>query len=277
MENVQAVKRLFIFFVMAVVMTGCGSLSSDKGKTEEKNAAENNPLPKLRQLNKAEAVKAHLKAGVASLESGDMTRAHRHLERALELDEKSAEVHNALAIFYQVEKDHEQAEKHFKRALALDSDDSSINHNYGSFVCRQGRYDEAREYLTKAASDYRYNKRDETYESLGRCEMFAGNIDAAEAAFEHSYRLNQKLPKTLLGLATIKFQKGQNKLAYDHYQQFIQLSKQNAQSLWLGIRLERVFGNKDAQASYELALRRLYPGSKEYQLYQASLKTPQSP
>jgi len=271
MESMQGVKKFFLLFVVAMVMSGCSSLSTEK--KEEKNAAEDKPLPKLRQLNKVEAVKAHLKAGVASLESGDMSRAHRHLKRALELDDKSAEVHNALAIFYQVEKDNAQEEKHFKRALALDSDNPSINHNYGSSVCRQGRYDEARKYLTKAASDYRYGKRAETYENLGRCEILAGNTVAAESAFEDAYRLNQKLPKTLLGLASIKFGKGQNKSAYDLYQKFAQLSKQNAESLWLGIRLERIFGNKDAQASYELALRQLYPGSKEYQLYQSSLKT----
>lgn len=267
MKKPKGVGAAVLLLGMTLIMQGCSSLSSEKTpKTPEEQ------LPKTRQLNKEEAVKAHLKAGVSSLESGDMTRAHRHLARALELDEKSAEVHNALAVFYQIEKDPVQEEKHFKRALSLDSDNPSINHNYGSFACRQGRYDEAREYLVKAASDYRYPKRAETYENLGRCELLANNSTAAEDAFGNALRLNPKLPKSLLGLASIQFDKGQNKLAYQYYQQFVQLSAQSAESLWLGIRLERIFGNKDALASYELSLRRLYPGSKEYQLYQASLK-----
>ncbi len=269
MRKKQDVKTVILLLFMTVIMCGCSVLSSEK---KGEPAVENKPLPKTRQLNKEEAVKAHLKAGVVSLENGDMTRAHRHLARALELDEKSAEVHNALAIFYQIEKDPVQEEKHFERALSLDSDNPSVNHNYGSFACRMGRYDEGRKHLVKAAANYRYPKRAETYENLGRCELLANNTAAAEAAFDNALRLNPKLPKSLLGQVSIKLDRGQNKLAYDYYQQFTQLSKQTAESLWLGIRLERIFGNKDALASYELTLRRLYPGSKEYQLYQASLK-----
>lgn len=267
MNKPKGIGGVVLLLGMTLMMQGCSALNSEKTP----KAAEEQ-LPKTRQLNKEEAVKAHLKAGISSLESGDMSRAHRHLARALELDENSAEVHNALAVFYQIEKDPVQEEKHFERALSLDSESPSINHNYGSFACRQGRYDEGRKHLVKAAANYRYPKRADTYENLGRCELLANNSAAAENAFENALRLNPKLPKSLLGLASIQFDKGQNKLAYDYYQKFTQLSKQSAESLWLGIRLERIFGNKDALASYELSLRRLYPGSKEYQLYQASLK-----
>jgi type IV pilus assembly protein PilF len=34
-------------------------------------------------------------------------------------------------------------------------------------------------------------------------------------------------------------------------------------TLWLGIRLERILGNKDAEASYALALRQKYPNSEQ--------------
>ena len=44
-------------------------------------------------------------------------------------------------------------------------------------------------------------------------------------------------------------------------------SRQSARSLWLGIRLERIFGNKDKEASYALALKNLHPYSKEYLEY----------
>ncbi|MDQ8037071.1 MAG: hypothetical protein REI12_06580, partial [Pedobacter sp.] len=57
------------------------------------------------------------------------------------------------------------------------------------------------------------------------------------------------------------------------YLKLTEKQPQTPQSLWLGIRLGRQLGdNKDALASYELALRRLYPGSPEYKLYQDSQK-----
>ena len=42
---------------------------------------------------------------------------------------------------------------------------------------------------------------------------------------------------------------------------------QDARGLWLGIRLERIYGDTDALASYELALKHLYPDSPEYKAY----------
>ena len=54
--------------------------------------------------------------------------------------------------------------------------------------------------------------------------------------------------------------------------QYSRLAPQNSpRSLWLGIRIERIFGNKDKEASYALALRNLYPYSNEYLKYQATL------
>jgi type IV pilus assembly protein PilF len=41
-------------------------------------------------------------------------------------------------------------------------------------------------------------------------------------------------------------------------------AKHTPRSLWLGIRLERIFGNKDKEASYALSLKNLHPYSKEY-------------
>jgi type IV pilus assembly protein PilF len=38
--------------------------------------------------------------------------------------------------------------------------------------------------------------------------------------------------------------------------------------LWLGVRLEHQLGNKDAEASQGLALRNLFPNSRENQEYQ---------
>ena len=52
---------------------------------------------------------------------------------------------------------------------------------------------------------------------------------------------------------------------------FEELSDHTPQSLWLGIRLARALGDKDALASYELTLKKLYPGSRAYTKYKESL------
>lgn len=56
-----------------------------------------------------------------------------------------------------------------------------------------------------------------------------------------------------------------------YYAGYAQLSQQNARSLWLGVQLARALDDDNTAASYGLALRNLFPGSAEYQLYRDSL------
>ncbi len=49
---------------------------------------------------------------------------------------------------------------------------------------------------------------------------------------------------------------------YDTYRTVVR--QQSARGLWLGIRLARESGDRDAEGSYALALSNLYPKSPEY-------------
>ncbi|MNE38547.1 hypothetical protein D3C80_1324510 [compost metagenome] len=57
--------------------------------------------------------------------------------------------------------------------------------------------------------------------------------------------------------------------ARSYYEEYLKQGSQNARSLLLGIRLAKVFDDRDTAASYGLQLKRLYPASPEYQAYQA--------
>ena len=57
-----------------------------------------------------------------------------------------------------------------------------------------------------------------------------------------------------------------------YLQRFLEVSKHTAASLWMGIRIERQLGDKDAIASYKLALRNNFPDSNEATLLEAENK-----
>ena len=59
--------------------------------------------------------------------------------------------------------------------------------------------------------------------------------------------------------------------AKQYFDQFAKIAKPSARSLWLGIRIERIFGNQDKEASYAVALKGMFPYSKEYLAYKESL------
>ena len=52
-----------------------------------------------------------------------------------------------------------------------------------------------------------------------------------------------------------------------YYDSYSALAEQNARSLLLGARLATIFEDRDKAASLGLQLKRLYPGTPEYQQY----------
>lgn len=256
-----------LFLGSLLLLTAC-----DRGLKSEGSQANNYNKAKVKKaVDPERALKARVDAGLKNLEAGDSQRAMFHLNKAMEWNNKSAEVHNAFALLYRYQGDVEQEEKHYKLAVKYDSKDSKVRHNYGSFLCTHERYNEGIKQLQMAANNYQYGNRVQSFENLGLCAKKKGDSEAAAAAFQRIYRIDQKRPVTVLNLAILEYEQGHNQKAYQFFKRYLGLSRHTSESLWLGIRLERVFGDKNALASYELALRRLFPGSKEYQLYQSSL------
>jgi TolB-like protein/Flp pilus assembly protein TadD/DNA-binding winged helix-turn-helix (wHTH) protein len=70
--------------------------------------------------------------------------AREEVQKALKLDEQSAEVHNSLAsLLYLFNHDWEGAEKEFKRAVELDHNYAPAHHWYSKYLALEGRREEA--------------------------------------------------------------------------------------------------------------------------------------
>jgi len=256
-----------ILLASVVLLSGCDRFL----KQDEKPVKyASNPNEK-EKVDPDKALKARVDAGLLNLQAGDPQRALHHLNKALAWNDKSADVHNGFAMLYRYEGDAKKEEEHYKLALKYNNKDPKIHHNYGSFLCTHKRYDEGIKQLQLAANNYSYENRHQSFENLGLCALKTGNKELALNSFERAYRINKKKQVTILNLSILEFEKGNNQKAYDLFKEYKVLGGNTAQSLWLGIRLERVYGDKDALASYELALRKLFPGSKEFKLYKSSI------
>jgi type IV pilus assembly protein PilF len=210
------------------------------------------------------------------LRKGDNESAQVHLKKALELDPDSAEAHHLIAIVEERDGDLRQADKEYRKALKLKPEYSAAHNNYAVFLLKSNRCKEAIKQFEAAASDLGYELRAQAFEGMGRCYLKQGDKDEAMRAFSRALRLDSSLSLSTLQMSDLLFEQNNFVAARDLYQRYLKLTEQmpqTPQSLWLGIRLERQLGdNKNALASYELALRRLYPNSPEYKLYQESLK-----
>ena len=78
-------------------------------------------------------------------------------------------------------------------------------------------------------------------------------------------------PRIYYLVANSSFEEKDYSAAKRYLDQYLAIAKSSPKSLWLGIRIERIFNNKDKEASYILALKNLYPYSKEYLEYKTLL------
>lgn len=211
----------------------------------------------------SERVQAHLDLARGYLAQGDWARARAPLEKALEIDPRSADALVLMAVLYQSEGEGPLAEEYYRRALRYNPSHAQALNNYGTFLYGQGRYADAVDPLRKLVQDPAYPARAQAYENLGMAELRVGNRDAGREAFLRSLSLNAGQPRANLELAALASEDGDLSAAERYYDAFRSQARQTPRSLCLGVSLARAGGDSDAAASYALALHNLYPDSPE--------------
>lgn len=247
--------RPALFLLLASLLAGCVSTGSvDPLRTGK---------------GRDEARDAYVQLGIGYLQEGQTERAKVPLSKALELDPNSADAHSVLALVFQIEMEAKLADEHFRKALSQRPNDSRLLNNYGSFLFEQGRFEEATARYQQAARDTMYPERSRVFENLGITALRLNQREQAKTYFERALRLNSSQPRALLEMAVLHYEDRLYVPARDYYESFSQLADQNARSLLLGARLATIFEDRDKAASLGLQLRRLYPGTPEYQQYKS--------
>lgn len=246
-----------VFSLLAILLSGCVIEST------------NDPMAKNKDLDKA--LRAYVQLGTRYIQDRNMTQADRVLRKAASINEDDAGLNNAYGLFYLVENDKERAEKYFLKAIDEDPELSAAYNNYANLLYSDKRYEDAAEQLLVVSKHYRYEKRFQVFETLGRCYVKLEQPDLAEPAFHKALQLYPRLPGSLLGLSGLYLNKGNYPLSKKYLEQYEAVSKPSPEQLWLGIRLQRQLGDADKLASYELALRKLFPGSPEFREYQKTV------
>ncbi|KMM81684.1 type IV pilus biogenesis/stability protein PilW [Pseudomonas deceptionensis] len=245
--------RAALSVVLVSLLAGCVSSGDSSAMTTDKG--------------RNEAREAYVQLGLGYLQQGMTGQAKVPLRKALELDKSDPDTNAALALVYQSEMEPGLAEQAFRTALDRRPDDARILNNYGSFLYEQQRYQEASAQFQKAAADTLYPERSRVYENLGITSLKLGQRDAGRAQLEKALRLNRQQPRALLEMAELSYEDRHYVPARDYYDRFSLLSGQNARSLLLGARLANVFDERTPTANYGQQLKRLYPGTPEYQQY----------
>ncbi len=249
-------KSLFTFIAVGLlVIMPSACVTTEKGGFQKAKSVE-------------AAVEVRVSAAKQYLQNRDFESARRHLKSALELDPDSPNVHDALALTFHASGELDLAEIHYRKAVDYSGGTSRFRVNYANFMFQQGDFEKAERQLQLVADDSLYEKRESALLLLGLTQVQLLQIDKAKQSFERALVLNPSNRRVLRELAIMNYDARDFRQAWQYFQQYRKYtSKPSAEMLLLGIELARELKEKDAEASYVLALKNIYPDSREYRSY----------
>ena len=212
--------------------------------------------------------RAHTDLAAAYFERGSMAVALEELRIAAAADSSYAPAHSMFGLVYMELKENQLAETSFERALRLSPNDPDINHNFGWFLCNTSREKESVKYFTQALRNPLYATPWRSYSAAGLCSLKTGNTKDAEEFFQRALKLEPDDTRSLLKLGEIRYRQGNIDEARRLVSRHNKLANPSAESLWLALRIERRLGERVAEQSYAIQLRRRFPTSAEYRALQ---------
>jgi type IV pilus assembly protein PilF len=240
-------RKLFI----ALLLAGCAQAPADKADVDAQKAE---------AFNRA---KIHTELAATYFDRGQHAIALEELKEAFNIDPAYGPAYNIAGLVNMELNDDPQAEKNFQQALKIDPQDSDAHNNYGHFLCSRGRGAEGIPHFEAALKDPLYTTPQKALANAGVCARRMNNDKAAEEYFVKALRIEPGNAVSLYHVADIHYKRGQLAEARTFLARQLEVAAATPEALWLGVRIERKLGDRNAEASYGLQLRRKFPGSPE--------------
>jgi len=201
-------------------------------------------------------------------EQGKTTIALDEIKQAIATDPSFSDAFSLRGLIYMRLNDYAIAEDSFNRALALKPRDSNVLHNLGWLKCQAAEYAPSVHYFEQALANPLYTERAKTYMATGLCQLRAGNQAAAEAALMKSYEYDAGNPVTGYNLAQLLYQKNDNTRARFYIRRINNTQMANAETLWLGIKIERRLADQAVVDQLGNQLIKRFPQTSQAAAYQ---------
>lgn len=209
-----------------------------------------------------------LELALGYFEQGKTTIALDEIKQAIVIDPTYSDAFSLRGLIYMRLNDFAVAEESFKRALSLKPRDGNVLHNLGWLKCQDTQYAQSITYFQQALANPLYGERAKTYMAQGLCEIKAGNLTGAESSLKKSYEFDAGNPITGYNLANLLFQKNENERARFYIRRINNTNLANAETLWLGVKIERRLGDQAAMMQLAGQLVKRFPQSSQAGAYQ---------
>lgn len=243
-----------------VALSGCGNLPPADG-------AHGEPVTEFDETPARKRARIRLELAVGYFNEGRTEIALDEIKQVIAIDPSYPAAYNLRGLIYMRLNDVRLAEESFRRGVALDPRDGDMLHNYGWLLCQQGRYDESFRAFQQALGGLAYTGRAKSYMALGLCQARAGRTEDAERNLARSYELDAANPVTGYNLSRLLLQRGELVRAQFYIRRLNNTEAANAETLWLGIRVEQRLGDRVAMGQLADQLRKRFPQSPELAAY----------
>ena len=196
-------------------------------------------------------------------ELGQTAVALDEVKQSLAADPSYADALNLRGLIFMRLNDLAQADDSFRRALALRGNDANLLHNYGWLLCQQQKYADADQYFGRAIANPTYMARGKTLMARGLCQSRAGQLAEAEQSFLKAYEMDAANPVVAYQLSSLLLRRNELTRAQFYIRRLNNSELANAESLWLGIKVERALGDSVAMRQLAGQLRKRFPGAYE--------------
>jgi type IV pilus assembly protein PilF len=201
------------------------------------------------------------------LEQGKTNIALDEVKLALAADPSFADAYSLRGLIYMRLNELPLAQESFLRALAVRPRDPNILHNLGWLKCQQARYPEALADFSLALVNPSYGERAKTFMAQGLCQIRAGQRREAEQSLLKAYEYDAANPVTGYNLANLLFQNADFARAQFYIRRLNNSDWANAESLWLGVKVENKMNDRVAMMQLATQLEKRFPQSKEASAY----------
>ncbi len=252
-------------FLMACASTplpgGAAAPAVDAGSAQEWITESDEPETRRRARLRVELASAYFEQGKTKV-------ALDEVKQALAADPSYAPAYNLRGLIYLRLKDASLAESSLRQAIKLAPRDGDSWHNLGWLHCEAGRYADAVAAFGSALQTPQYAAAAKTWMSQGICQARAGQLTEAERSLMRSFELDAGNPITTFNLSSLLWQRQDLARAQFYIRRLNNSELANAESLWLGSRIEHRLGNREAARQLGEQLRRRHPESQEAAAYE---------
>ena len=206
---------------------------------------------RVKALHQQDAASYNTQLGLAYLKQGDTPRAKRKMLNAMRLAPDSPDVNSAMGFFLEKTRNLKDADIFYKKAIALAPTSGAHMNNYGTFLCREGHYQEAESYFLQAVLDPQYIQSAGAYENAGLCAAAIPDENKAVYYFKKALEQDHERKQSLSELASIELKRNHPEQALSMLQKYQQQTLQEPVLLAFAIDAAHQVGKVDVEKTFK--------------------------